>query len=293
VSAGRRANGEGSIYPYRDGMFAAYVWVSTPDGKRRRKSVYGATRELVHTKWLELHRVAAVGPVSTTTPTLSEYMTYWLNVRAVLRSALSNAMAEELITRNVATGIKMPRLRTRTIQPWSVEEARRFLESARDERDPFYPAYVLILVLGLRRGEMLGLTWPMVNLDTAEVEIRYGLQRIGGRLVHGETKTQASDALLPLPDICSTALRLQEKSQSEAKAAAGPFWVSSGYVFSTRDGFPSTRATSTEPSRPAATRQVSDRCRCMAHGTPAGHCWPPWTSTLAWPCRSSGTARSR
>jgi len=91
----------------------------------------------------------------------------------------------ERITRNVATGIKMPRLRTRTIQPWSVEEARRFLESARNERDPFYPAYVLILVLGLRRGEMLGLTWPMVNLDTAEVEIRYGLQRIGGRLVHG------------------------------------------------------------------------------------------------------------
>jgi integrase len=325
VSAGRRANGEGSIYPYRDGMFAAYVWVSAPDGKRRRKYVYGATRELVHTKWLELHRVAAVGPVSTTTPTLSEYMTYWLrevvapslkpktaetyemhhrlyierglgrkrldriivrdvrtwlnrlaeqcqcceqgkdaarpeenrrccavgecceqrlsrrtvlDVRAVLRSALSNAMAEELITRNVATGIKMPRLRTRTIQPWSVEEARRFLESARNERDPFYPAYVLILVLGLRRGEMLGLTWPMVNLDTAEVEIRYGLQRIGGRLVHGETKTQASDALLPLPDICSTALRLQEKSQAEAKAAAGPFWVNSGYVFSTRDGLP-------------------------------------------------------
>jgi len=31
VSAGRRANGEGSIYPYRDGMFAAYVWVSAPD----------------------------------------------------------------------------------------------------------------------------------------------------------------------------------------------------------------------------------------------------------------------
>jgi hypothetical protein len=78
VSAGRRANGEGSIYPYRDGMFAAYVWVSTPDGKRRRKYVYGKTRESVHTKWLELHRVAAVGPVSTTTPTLSEYMTYWL-----------------------------------------------------------------------------------------------------------------------------------------------------------------------------------------------------------------------
>ena len=48
MSAGRRANSEGSIYPYRDGMFAAYVWVSTPDGKRRRKYVYGKTLSLIH-----------------------------------------------------------------------------------------------------------------------------------------------------------------------------------------------------------------------------------------------------
>jgi integrase len=85
---------------------------------------------------------------------------------------------------------------------------------------------------------MLGLTGSMVNLDASKVEIRYGLQRIGGRLVHGETKTIASDVLLPLPDICGTALRLQQKSQTEAKAAARLFWVDSGYVFSTRDGLP-------------------------------------------------------
>ena len=41
-----------------------------------------------------------------------------------------------------------------------------------------------------------------------------------------------------MADICSTALRLQEKSQAEAKAAAGPCWVSSGYVFATRDELP-------------------------------------------------------
>ena len=34
--SGKRGNGEGSIYPYRNG-FAAYVWVDTPEGKRKRK----------------------------------------------------------------------------------------------------------------------------------------------------------------------------------------------------------------------------------------------------------------
>ena len=47
-----RANGEGSIYPYKNG-YAAYVWVTTPTGDRKRKYVYGQTRELVHDKWLK------------------------------------------------------------------------------------------------------------------------------------------------------------------------------------------------------------------------------------------------
>src|SRR5674476_1003661 len=110
-------------------------------------------------------------------------------------------MGDELIDRNIAMGIKLPSARTRQPAPWSVEEARQFLVSAKDDADPLYAAYVLILVLGLRRGELLVLTWPMVDLETAQLEVGYSLQRIGGRLVHGETKTktEASDAVLPLP----------------------------------------------------------------------------------------------
>ena len=73
----QRANGEGSIFPYRNG-YAAYVWVTTPDGKRRRKWVYGKTRQDVHGKWLKLHDGARRGPVPTSSPTLAQYMTYWL-----------------------------------------------------------------------------------------------------------------------------------------------------------------------------------------------------------------------
>src|SRR4029450_7341963 len=60
----RRANGEGSIFPYRNG-FAAYVWITTPSGKRQRKYVYGQSREIVHSRWVELTRKAA-GPCPST-----------------------------------------------------------------------------------------------------------------------------------------------------------------------------------------------------------------------------------
>src|SRR5690606_19097208 len=105
------------------------------------------------------------------------------DIRAVLRSALSSATTDELIARNVAALVKLPRQRRRRTKPWSVEEARRFLESAKTANDPMYAAYVLILVLGLRRGEALGLTWPEVDLDNGELTVLHSLARVNGRLV--------------------------------------------------------------------------------------------------------------
>jgi len=72
-----RANGEGSIYPYKNG-YAAYVWVTTPDGEKKRKYVYGKDRDETHGKWLKLHAAAKAGPVVTKSQTLGEYLAYWL-----------------------------------------------------------------------------------------------------------------------------------------------------------------------------------------------------------------------
>ncbi|WP_042408811.1 site-specific integrase [Streptacidiphilus carbonis] len=322
--SGKRGNQEGSIYPYRNG-FAAYVWVTTPAGERKRKYAYGKTRTEVHEKWLRLHSDAKAGPVATASPTLAEYLAYWLrevvepglkpkaaetydmhvrlylvpglgskridkltvrdvrewvnrlgeacqccaqgkdarrpedrrrccavgkcceqtlsrrtvqDARGVLRSALTNAVTEEVLSKNVAALVKVRSARKKQRHPWSVEEARAFLESARRDRDPLYPAYVLILVLGLRRGEILGMGWDAVDLDREIVMIEAQLQRIRRRLVHDETKTEASTAPLPLPGICSAALKLRRTAQDATRKAAGDCWTDSTFVFTTRYGNP-------------------------------------------------------
>jgi integrase len=50
----------------------------------------------------------------------------------------------------------------------------------------------------MRKGEVLGLTWDDVDLDSAELTIGRQLQRVRGQLLHRETKTHASDATLPV-----------------------------------------------------------------------------------------------
>jgi integrase len=56
-------------------------------------------------------------------------------------------------------------------QPWTVDDARWFLESTWHAREALYAALVLVLVLGPRTGEVLGLAWDQVDLDEAELYV--------------------------------------------------------------------------------------------------------------------------
>jgi hypothetical protein len=117
-----RQNGEGSIFPYRNG-FAAYVWVVKPDGKRGRKWAYGKIREDVHDKWIKLHNRAKNGPVATRVPAVADYVTYWLE--EVVRPNLapgSYITYEGMARRYIVPGLGPKRLdssRHRTSRPGS------------------------------------------------------------------------------------------------------------------------------------------------------------------------------
>ncbi len=53
-------NGEGSIYPVKDG-YRGYVWCTSPDGTRYRKYVKGKTYEATQQAWLKLRDTASRG----------------------------------------------------------------------------------------------------------------------------------------------------------------------------------------------------------------------------------------
>jgi integrase len=84
------------------------------------------------------------------------------------------AMREELLMRNVARLVELPGWDRQPIVPWTAEEARGFLAAAHD--DPLYPAFVLLLLYGLRRGEVLGLRWIDVDLGGGEIRVRHEAQ---------------------------------------------------------------------------------------------------------------------
>jgi len=134
--------------------------------------------------------------------------------------------------------VKLPAVRKKKGQRWTSEQARRFLASAREDGDPYYAAYVLILIQGTRKGEMLGLREDAVDFDGLTIRIEYQLQRVGRHLLHRETKTAGSDADLPLPGILATALRQRLADRAVDKTAAGSTWQDSHLMFTTKYGTP-------------------------------------------------------
>jgi integrase len=157
-------------------------------------------------------------------------------MRQVLSAALSRAVREELLTRNVAKLTELPAWAPGDVRPWSVDETLAFLRAART--DLLYPAFVLLIIYGMRRGEVLGLRWRDVDLDTGTLRVRQQLQRTDHRLHQGPVKTRAGQRDLPIPGLVRVALLVRQQQQATDREAFGRAWTDTGLVFTTRSGLP-------------------------------------------------------
>jgi integrase len=96
-------------------------------------------------------------------------------IHTTLHKALKGAVSDGVIPRNLAEGIRPPRPMKKEITPLSPEQARAFLAAAHEDR--FEALYVLAVHCGLREGELLGLKWDDVDLETGRLRVRRTLSQ--------------------------------------------------------------------------------------------------------------------
>lgn len=138
--------------------------------------------------------------------------------RGRLRTALAEAVRLEYISRNPADGQRS--LRTGPVEkhrPLSVEQARTLIAACAGH--PFGAAYLAALYLGLRTGEILGLTWPAIDSEGRTLTVVQQLQRIENvpRLV--PVKSQSGSRILPLPASLGAALARHRTATADRTVA--------------------------------------------------------------------------
>ncbi|MFJ2213475.1 tyrosine-type recombinase/integrase [Streptomyces sp. NPDC101062] len=172
-----------------------------------------------------------------TVPTLQQFLNRQLSdgrsvrkvqmLRETLSSALSQAMYEELLTRNVARLVKLPGRESSDVNPWSPSEVTRFFDAARNHK--WYSAFLLVALYGLRRGEVLGLRWEDIDSKTSVIKIRQQVVRANGVIHVGPLKTRAGRRDLPLLPAVAKELADRKSRQLDTPDGALIFTTSTGH----------------------------------------------------------------
>lgn len=158
-------------------------------------------------------------------------------VYSVLRIALGRALKLRRVHRNVATLVDPPAKGSFRVTPMTVQEADRLMVALVDNR---YEALIVVdLATGLREGELLGLTWPAIDLDAGTLEVRGQLQRQTKLLVEPKRESRRT---VNLPATAVAMLRVHRAKQNRERIGKLD-WDPRDFVFTTPEGQPVSNGT--------------------------------------------------
>lgn len=150
-----------------------------------------------------------------------------------LRSALNIAVRRQLVVRNVAEHVTIPRRAREAARaaqaervPWTEAEVVPFLRHIATDR----LHAPMLLLLGLRPAEVCGLRWSDVNLKDGTLAVVETRTNVETTVVEKAQKSAAGKRKLPLPTVVLAALKAFHKIQAEEKLKAGKAYQASGRV---------------------------------------------------------------
>jgi integrase len=158
-------------------------------------------------------------------------------IHVTLQKALSQAMRDDLVSRNVAAGERPRSSRTRQeIKALTSAQARALLSAARGGRNE--ALYVVAVHTGLRQGELLGLKWADLDLAGRRLSVRRALKVTVHGLDFVPPKNRASRRSVPLSKTTLAVLRAHRTRQNEERLRLGDLWQNHDLAFPNRIGKP-------------------------------------------------------
>jgi integrase len=163
---------------------------------------------------------------------------------ATLKTALKQAVKNQLITRNPAEYVNMPKMEQKEIKSLTIEEVISLKRVIPDDTEG--RALLFILGTGLRVSEACGLRWCDVSAEGIHVnQITYTLNK---KRVYEAPKTRAGKRFIPLTDKLQAILDTQRQAQRRERVKAGAAWQGGEpgkkeqSVFATEVGTPADRS---------------------------------------------------
>ncbi len=110
----------------------------------------------------------------------------------VLHRALQRVCESEALPRNVASLIRPPKVEAQEVEILSADQIVSVLKKLKGHH--LFPIVALDLATGLRRGELLALSWQDVDFEVATAQIRRSLEETAVGLRFKSPKIDMDDA---------------------------------------------------------------------------------------------------
>ncbi len=136
--------------------------------------------------------------------------------------------------------MKTPTIKQKPIRVLSEEEQLDFMDAIKGSR--FETLFLFALATGMRRGEIVALTWDCVNFSKMQITVKRNVIRVMDtdtkktRLMEGEPKSDAGARKVPILPSFAPVLLAHKKEQEALKRVAGSAWNSGNLVFCTAVG---------------------------------------------------------
>jgi integrase len=159
-------------------------------------------------------------------------------IHATVHKALADAVDAGLLARNVADRAKPPRPSRRStadIQAWEPHELARFLDPVRGTR--LDAIWRLAAMTGMRRGEILGVRWSDLDLDSARLSVRHAVVAVAYAVIESTPKSHNA-RVLDLDDETVEELRAHRRRQQGERDEWGADYQDQDLVVAKENGEP-------------------------------------------------------
>ena len=160
-------------------------------------------------------------------------------VHSVIHKALADAHRKGSVARNVADLADPPKISTRArpkMTVWNADELRLFFELINGH--DLYTALYVKANTGMRRGEVLGLTWRVIDFDNARLSVTQTVTAPDYEVIVSDVKSAHSLRTIDLDPRTVAVLRSWRKQQLETYMRNGVRTDDTGFVFARPDGKP-------------------------------------------------------
>lgn len=154
----------------------------------------------------------------------------------LMNSAFKMAVKQGILLSNPASKVEPPVIKRPEIHYYSLEQLQTLLQISEGTR--LEVLIKLAGLLGLRREEIMGLTWEHVDFEQKVIKITEARTMAGKDVIVKDPKTSTSVRTLYMPSGIEDVLHREREKQLFYKQKLGEGYQDNGYVFTHEDGRP-------------------------------------------------------